>query len=140
MGQPLEHLGPVLFESARDPLFLLNPDNEQVLNANPAALAVTGGQESALVGIAASELFRSEAGTALADDFFGNALSAGRAFSGRLLLRGRQADEWVPVQADVSLFPAGSQLWGLVRARDERAERQAEMLLRALIDSIPDLI
>src|SRR5437879_3444551 len=106
MGQPLEHLGPVLFESARDPLFLLEPESERLVDGNPAALAATALDKASLATVPVRELFRAEDGAALPEGFFRTALTSGTPFSRRMLLRGRHADDWLPVQLDATAFPA----------------------------------
>ncbi len=138
MGHPLEHFGSVLFETARDALFLFDTAQDRLLDANPSALALCALDKSQLAGVRPRDLFRMDDGASLTDGFLGAAAASSGPVQRRLRLRGRSEGAWNPVQATIVALPAAAQ--ALVAVADDLSQPEAEVLLRALIDSIPDLI
>lgn len=140
MRHPLAVLGPLVFEKAPDALFLLDLEHERFLDANPAALALAGQNGAELLQRPPRALLRSDSGEPLPDRFFPDVLRHRSTYSARLLLRREPDQAAIPTEADLSVLSTEPEWCALLTLRDLRGQREAEVLLRALIDSIPDLI
>ncbi|MBN9521344.1 PAS domain-containing protein, partial [bacterium] len=130
-----------LFDESADAILLVDPDADRLLDANAAAVRLTGFDRAELLGLAATQLFhttgdaqrvRAVLGTATAfpapDDFF---------------LRSRgAATGWHPVALGVSRLAPGP--LALVVARDDRDRRaalaqarRAEAEVRTVLENCP---
>src|SRR5437868_6582471 len=98
MRNPLAALGPLVFDSAADALFLLDPERDRILDANAAARAVTGCDGEQLLHRRPDTLFRLESGEPLPAGFFRHTPSPEVAYAGRWQLRHEPDGAWVPVQ------------------------------------------
>ena len=137
-------LGRALFEEIGDALFLLEPDTDRLVEANPVALRLTGFARDEILKLPASYLFRYEspggAQRLLA------AIQKTMVFHSQdgFLLRGKADGAWVPVNITVSRLHGFAAPLALIIARDDRDRRAAfaqvrrvEGELRKVLSSSP---
>ncbi|MCS6976929.1 MAG: PAS domain S-box protein [Gemmatales bacterium] len=119
-----------LFEEAGDALFLFDPDDERVLDANPMAQRLTGCTRQELLKYPITYLFRSEAPQGM--QRLRHAFKRTGAFHSQegYLLRQPQDGTWIPVNLTISRLHAEPRTLGLVTARDVREQRETWQQLR----------
>jgi PAS domain S-box-containing protein len=135
-----------LFEEAGDALFLVEPESDRVLDANPTALRLSGFTRQELLRLTATYLFRSEGKGGL------NRLRQAAQRTGPFhsqegyYLRNKQ-DTWVPVNLTIARLHVQPQTLSLITARDVREQREAhaqlrrmEAELRRVMDSVVDCL
>src|SRR5437660_1021916 len=130
MTYNVEELAQTLFEESGDALFLFDPDTEQLLDANPMALRLSGFTRRELLSQAITFLFRSEAQGGL--QRLRHAYKKTGIFHSQegFLLRHRKDGVWVPVNLTVTRLHAEPKTLGLVTARDITEYREAQNLLQ----------
>lgn len=136
-------LAQALFSEIGDALFLLDPDNDRLIEVNQAALRLTGYSRRELLDFAATHLFRFEAPGGV--QRLKGAFTKTMVFHGQdgFLLRGKD-EAWVPVSLTVSRLHVAPKTLGLIIARDDRERRAAlaqaqrvEAELRTVLGSSP---
>jgi PAS domain S-box-containing protein len=117
-------LAQALFSESGDALFLLDPDTDLLVEANPVAERITGFARADLLRCSATYLFRFEAGGGT--QRLKGAFTKTMVFHGQdgFLLRTRD-DAWVPVSLTVSRLHLAPKTLGLIIARDDRERRAA---------------
>lgn len=132
-----------LFEEAGDALFLFDPDEERVLDANPMAQRLTGCTRQELLKYPITYLFRSEAPQGM--QRLRHAFKRTGAFHSQegYLLRQPHDGHWIPVNLTISRLHAEPRTLGLVTARDVREQRETwnqlrktEAELRQIVNSV----
>jgi PAS domain S-box-containing protein len=125
-------LAMALFEEAADALFLVNPDNSVIVDANPLAQKLTQFSYGELLHMQAAYLFRSESQGGL------NRLRTATAKTGvfhsqdDFLLRTKQDGVWIPVNLSVTRLHIDPNPLALITARDMREQHQAHAKLKLL--------
>ncbi len=128
----LGQLAESLFNEAGDALFLVDPDTDQLLDANPMALRLCGFRRDELLGIPTTTLFRiDEAGSAQRLRRAAQQTGIFHSQEG-YLLRTRQPDVWIPVNLTVSRLHVEPKPLGLITARDLREQREAHLRLKRM--------
>jgi PAS domain S-box-containing protein len=140
-------LAKALFEEAGDALFLLDPDTDQVIDANPTAVRLTGFPRSELLRMNSGYLLRQEVKGGR--ERLKHSLQNTTEFHGLdgYLLRTRDEGAWVPVNLTVARLHVRPRALGLITARDVRDQRaaraQTERLgdrLHRVLASLPDAV
>lgn len=119
-----DELSVTLFEEAGDALFLFDPESEQLLDANPMALRLTGCTRAQLLRTQISYLFRAEMQGGL--QRLRQAYRKTGVFHAQdgFFLRHQNEGTWVPVNLTVTRLHARPKPLGLVTARDVRESRE----------------
>jgi two-component system cell cycle sensor histidine kinase/response regulator CckA len=137
-------LGRALFEEIGDALFLLEPDTDRLVEANPVALRLTGFARDEILQFPASYLFRFESPGGA--QRLKAAIQKTMVFHSQdgFLLRSRADEQWVPVNLTVSRLHGLAAPLALIIARDDRERRAAfaqvrrvEGELRKVLSSSP---
>ncbi|MBX9625573.1 MAG: PAS domain-containing protein, partial [Gemmataceae bacterium] len=135
-------LAQALFEEIGDALFLIDPETDRLVDANPTAVRLTGFGRAELLGFPATHLFRADGGDR---DGVRGAVAKTAVFHAQdgYLLRAKVGG-WVPVGLTVSRLHVAPRTLGLITARDDRARRAAlarargmEAELRAVLAASP---
>jgi PAS domain S-box-containing protein len=141
-------LSRALFEEAGDALFLLDPQNDQLLDVNPTAERLTGLSRAQLVGQPATYWFRS-GGSPGGTQRVRQAASRTGVFHSQegFFLRTGADGVWVPVNLTIARLHLKPRTLALITARDirERYEatarlQSAEAELRRVMVSISDCL
>jgi PAS domain S-box-containing protein len=125
-------LARALFEESGDALFLLDPEADALLDANPAAQRLTVLSLGELLRRSVADLFRPESPGGLGP--LTHALRPGGAplpEPDAFLLCTRAAGAWVPVSLAVTRLPVAPRPLALVAAHDRREQRAMLEALRA---------
>src|SRR5262249_24156083 len=120
-------LSRALFEEAGDALFLLDPDSDRLLDANPTAERLTGLPRGDLVARPATYWFRF-GGQGAGGRRLRQAVTESGGFhsqEGYYLRTGRHG-EWVPVNLTVSRLHLRGGALALITARDVRERRRLQ--------------
>lgn len=145
--QNLAELGQTLFEEGGDALFLVDPETERFLDANPFAEKLSGFSHDEIAQMQVPHLFRST--VAQAGQRLQNAFRTTCLFHSQedFLLRRKAHEAWVPVNLTVTRLHVRPRTMGLITARDisERQEAQEKLrktqeLLAAIVETNPDAI
>jgi PAS domain S-box-containing protein len=145
-GDNLGQLARTLFEESGDALFLLDPDNERMLDVNSMAQRLSGFPREELLHCSISDLFRSELSGGL--ERLAQAARQTESFHSQegFWLRHREDSgtggtpapdrqegglSWVPVNLTVTRLHVGSRILGLITARDISERRRSEEALRS---------
>ena len=140
-------LSQALFEEAGDALFLFDPDNEQILDANPMAQRLSGFTRSELLRLQASFLFRSEVPGGM--NRLRNSYRKTGLFHSQegFVLRGKRDGSWLPVNLTITRLHVAPRTLALMTVRDVREQREAhtqlkkvEAELRRVLSSISDCL
>ena len=134
-----------LFDENGDAMFLVDPDSDQVIDANRTALRLTGFTKPELVGCRFAELFRFER----AGDTRHLQAAAGKTmpFHGQdgYFLRTKPDPGWLPASLTVTRLHAKPKTLALITARDDTdrraalaAVRRSEERFRALVEKSSD--
>ncbi len=142
-----EELARALFAESQDALFLFDPNTDKLLDANPAALKLTGFGPDEVVQLPATELFRVETGESQ-DRLRGAAERTAHFHSQEgFSLRTKRTGVWVPVNITVTRLHLSTGTLGLLAARDIRQQRaahsklqQIEAELRRVLGSVSDCV
>ena len=143
----LEGLAQALFEESGDALFLIDPDTEQLLDANAVAQRLSGFSLRDLLQLAMPQLisYGGQGGLQRLREATGKTVTF-HAQEG-YFLRTIEADVWVPINLTVSRLHLKAETLALLTARDAREQRQtqyqlrqAEADLRRLLLSLPDCL
>ncbi len=120
-----------LFEEAGDALFLVDPDSDCVLDANPTAQRLSGFTRQELLRLTASYLFRSEGKGGL--QRLRQAAQRTGPFHSQegYYLRGKH-EAWVPVNLTIARLHVQPRTLSLITARDVREQREAHAQLRRM--------
>jgi PAS domain S-box-containing protein len=138
-----------LFEESGDALFLFDPDTDQLLEVNRAALRLTGMAREQLLLLPATSLFRTEGGHPGSDTGLRRAGQHTGIFHSQEGYSLRTADEkvWLPVNLSIARLHVRPKPLGMITARDVRAVRDAhlrlktvEAELRRVIGSVSDCL
>jgi PAS domain S-box-containing protein len=148
-GYDAAEVGRALFQEAGDPLFLLDPDTDRLLDVNPAAERLTGLSRAQLLAQPSTYWFRfGGSGRGGAQRLRRAACDSG-VFTSQdgFLLRTAAEGVWVPVSLTVSRLHLKPRTLALITARDVRPQRealarleQADRELRRVLASIPDCL
>ncbi len=142
-------VGRALFQEAGDPLFLIDPETDRVLDANPAAERLTGLPRGGLLDQPATYWFRYGAEGRGGNQRLRRAVSESGVFNAQdgFFLRTAADGVWIPVNLTVSRLHLRPKTLALITARDVRAQREAharveeaERELRRVLASIPDCL
>ncbi|HJT77553.1 MAG TPA: PAS domain S-box protein, partial [Gemmataceae bacterium] len=142
-----EGLARALFEESGDALFLLDPDSDQVLDANSVAQRLTGFPLRALLGRSTADLFSfgGPGGLDRLREVAGKSRSFRRQEGYFLCSAGTEG--WVPVSLTVSRLHVKPRTLALLAARDVRGQyaaaewaRQAEAELRLVLSLVPECL
>jgi PAS domain S-box-containing protein len=140
-------LSQALFEEAGDALFLVEPESDRLVDANPMAQRLSGYTRQELLRLQASYLFRSEVKGGL------NRLRQAAQRTGTFhsqegyLLRTRHDNTWVPVNITLARLHVQPRTLSLITARDMREQREAQEALResqralsTLLSNLPGMV
>ncbi|MDB5311781.1 MAG: Blue-light-activated protein [Gemmataceae bacterium] len=124
-SQDQAELARALFEESGDAMFLVDPDTDQLVDANPVVLRLTGFERAEVVEFPATYLFRVEAPGGL--HRLRGAFTKTMVFHGQdgFLLRTKEDAAWIPVNLTVSRLHLAPKPLALVVARDDRERRAA---------------
>lgn len=117
-------LAAALFTEANDALFLFEPSSGRILDANPAALRLTGLSRAELLARPIASLFSADPGVCADTAGDGNASAS----AGLLFAPGENRS--IPVEWSVRRLAAGPQPLGLLTVRDATPWRETEAALR----------
>lgn len=142
-----EEFAHALFDESGDALILFDPENEQILDANPVAQRLSGFNRNEMLGMPASHLFRSEIQGRL------NRLRQAYRKTGifhaqdGFLLRTIQDGVWIPVNLTVTRLHVQPKTLSLITARDIRDQqdstsqlKKVEAELRRVLASVSDCL
>ncbi|MBV9123192.1 MAG: PAS domain S-box protein, partial [Planctomycetes bacterium] len=144
---PIEKLARALFEEAGDALFLIDPDTDQVVDANPTAERLSGWPRQELLQRSATDLFHF--GSQGGGQRLPQAASTTEIFHSRegYFLRTARDGVWIPVNLTISRLHVQPKPLALFTARDLREQRQAharlretEAELRRVMNSVPECL
>jgi PAS domain S-box-containing protein len=133
-------LAMTLFQEAGDALFLVNPDNDAIVDANPVAERLSRFSCSELLRTKAAYLFRSEIQGGM--NRLRSATNKTGAFHSQegFLLRTKEDSVWIPVNLTVSRLHVRPHPMGLITARDMREQRRAHEELKLLEDRLKTVL
>src|SRR5262245_14225641 len=125
---PMDGLAHALFEEAGDALFLLDPHDGSIMDANPVAQRLSGMTREELRGQSTTYLFRHEGQGGMGR--LRGALKETQLVHGLdgFLLRPHRGGVWVPVSRSITRLHVEPRPLGLITARDRR--EQQEMFAR----------
>jgi len=140
-------LSQALFEESGDALFLVEPESDQLLDANPTAQLLTGFTRQELLRMPATYLFRFDGKGGMAR--LRHAAQHTGTFHSQegYFLRTRDDGVWVPVNLTIARMHVRPSTLGLITARDVREQREAhgqvrkmEAELRRVMSSVSDCL
>jgi PAS domain S-box-containing protein len=140
-------LAKALFQESGDALLLINPETEEILDANPVAVQLSRYSHEQLLTMKPGHLFRFEGKEGM------NRLKKATQESGIFhsqegyLLRTQTDNVWIPVNLTTTRLHVKPTPLVLITARDLREQRQAharlkvlEMRLQAVLENCPILL
>ncbi len=143
---PADELSLALFDEMGDALFLVNPDHQHILDANPTAEKLCGLTHEQLIGAPIHHLLQSET----EDSSWVLAMRRTQSFHGKgpYKLRVAPEDDWIPVSLTISRLHFSTEgPLALLTARDLRdllrLSRQLEMTeteLQEVLVSVADCV
>ncbi len=143
----LEGLAQALFEESGDALFLFDPDNFQLLDANSMAQRLTGFSLRELLHMTVPQLFRFQGQEGLQRMLQASKKTTLFHSQEGYFLRTVQEDIWIPVNLTTTRLHVRPKAVGLITARDDRQQFQAreklqrmEAELRRVLASVSDCL
>jgi two-component system, NtrC family, sensor kinase len=142
-------VGRALFQEAGDPLFLLDPDTDRLLDVNPAAERLTGLSRAQFLARPWAYWFRFSGDGPGGNQRLRRAACDSGVFTSQdgFLLRTAAEGGWIPITLTVSRLHLQPGTLALIAARDVREQREgharlqeAERELRRVLASIPDCL
>jgi PAS domain S-box-containing protein len=133
-------LAMTLFQEAGDALFLVNPEHDAIVDANPVAERLSRFSCSELLRMKATYLFRSEVQGGM--NRFRHATNKTGVFHSQegFMLRTKQDGVWIPVNLSISRLHVRPHPLGLITVRDVREQRQAHADLQLLEDRLKTVL
>ena len=125
-------IGQAIFKESPDALFLFDPDTDQVLEVNPAAVTLSGFTREQLLRAPATYWIRfSGSGQGAEQRLRQAAAHTGKFFShDGYYLRTSKDNVWIPVHLSISRLHIQPKTIALMTARDIRPQRDADEQLR----------
>ncbi|HEV3143354.1 MAG TPA: PAS domain S-box protein [Gemmataceae bacterium] len=130
MNANIEELAQTLFEEAGDALFLFDPDNGQIMDANPMAQRLCGATRPGLLRMSVDYLIRS--------DQQGGLAALRRAYRNTAVFHSKDGyyvrhakGNWIPVNLSAARLHVRPKTLGLITARDITERKRADEMLKA---------
>ncbi|RUL87377.1 ATP-binding protein [Tautonia sociabilis] len=138
MSERHEEIARCLFRESNDALFIFDPRDHRVIDANPAALRLTGFERKPLLRMRVWDLFRG-AEPGIVDQLIEAYQISWFYHSREGISLSRKAGEPIPVNVTVSRIHTRPDPMGLVVARDISDRKQAQEALDRFFRLAPDL-
>jgi len=132
MAVELPDIGRAIFAESPDALFLFDPDSEDILDVNPAAIKLSGFTHADLLKLPATHWVRFSGGEQGDEKRMRQAAAhTAKHFShDGYYLRTTNEKVWIPVNLSISRLHVLPKTLALMAARDMRAQRDADEQLR----------
>jgi PAS domain S-box-containing protein len=140
-----QELARCLFDEANDAFFIFQPEDGTLVDANPAALRLTGFTHAKLLSMRLPDLFKSDDGTNI-DELLDAFQNTGQFRAGDDVTLICETDAPLPVRVTASRIHTKPKPQGLAvvhdishfkQAADARALRESERRFRTLAESLP---
>ncbi len=115
-----------IFDQSNDAIFVIDPESDRIVNANPMASVMLGYSPSELMGMRASEIHSHE--TTRLREFVHSVTREGQGWTAELSCRNK-AGHLVPTEISASLLRQGSVRHVIAMVRDISDRKRAEVAL-----------